>query len=206
MIYRGFTVWDTEPNAIADPKDAARRSMQKLDPGPGKLTVVDRSGVTTLEIESVAFLFLDRADVLAFRAFLAGCKGRLNPFWLPTWLADFRLYAPAAAGGSVLKILPSAYSRFAFANPARRDIAIMMLDRSAKYCHRITAASWDGGPYESLTLETPLEANVADGAVLISQLNFVRLAADDAGECTWETTEVASGVLAYQSLPMEVPA
>lgn len=204
--YRSATVWDAEPNAIADPKDSFRRSLKTLDPGTGKLTVIDRSGVSTLEMDSVAYLFEQRSEVLAFRSFLSSCKGKLVGFWLPTWQADFRLYAPAAAGASVLEIKACGYSRFAFSNLARRDIAIMMLDRSAKYFHRIVAATWDGGPFESLTLATPLEANLADSAVLISFLTFARLAADDAGECVWHSTEAASGVLSFVSLPKEVPA
>jgi hypothetical protein len=204
--YRSATVWDAEPNAIADPKDSFRRSLQKLDPGPGKETVIDRSGVTTLEMDALAYLFEQRSEVLAFRAFLASCKGRLVGFWLPTWQADFRLYAPAAAGASVLEIKACGYSRFSFWNLARRDIAIMMLDGSAKYFHRIVDATWDGGPFESLTLETPLDGNVVDASVLISFLTFARLATDDAGECVWQTTEVASGVLSFVSLPREVPA
>jgi hypothetical protein len=204
--YRSATVWDTEPNAIADPRESFRRSLQKLDPETGKITVIDRSGVTTLEIDTLAYLFEQRTEVLAFRSFLASCKGRLVGFWLPTWQADFRLYAPASAGGTVLQIKACGYSRFSFWNLSRRDIAIMMLDHSAKYFHRIVDATWDGGPFESLTLETPLEANLTDAAVLISFLTFARLAADDAGECVWETTEVARGVLSFVSLPMEVPS
>jgi hypothetical protein len=198
-------VWDAEPNAINDPKDSARRSLQRLDPGTGRIAVVDRSGVQTVEFESLPFLFT-RAEVITFRAFLAQCKGRLNPFWVPTWQRDFRLYADAHAGESALQILPSGYSRFAFSTVARRDFVVMMLDRSAKYCHRITAASWDGGPFETLTLETPLEHDFNDSTALVCYLKFVRLAADDTGETKWETTEVASAVLSYASLPQEVPA
>jgi hypothetical protein len=204
-VYRGATVWTTEPNAITDPKVGFRRSLQTLDPGTGRLTVVDRSGVTTLDADTIPYLF-ERSDVLNFRTFLSQCKGQLVPFWLPTWQADFRLYAPAYTGASTLEIQNCGYSRFAFANPARRDIVVMLLDRSAMYFHRITAAVWAGGSFETLTLETPLEANITDAAVLISFLTYVRLASDDQGECVWQTTEAATAQLAVASLPQEVPA
>lgn len=204
--YRGIDVWEWEPNATSDPKDGMRRSTKKLDPGPGRLTVVDRSGVPTFDAETVPYLFMNRAEILAFRAFLAARKGQLNPCWVPSWKRDFRLYAAAAQGAAAIQIQPCGYSRFAFANLARRDLAIMPFDRSAKLFHRITSAQWNGGPYESLGLETPLESAIDDGLVTIAYLNFVRLASDDAGEMKWETTEVASAMLSFVSLPMEVPA
>jgi hypothetical protein len=206
--YRSLDVLDLEPNAAHSNDTAFRRSGQKLDPGPGRLIVIDRSGVATLESKSIPFLLASRAEITAFRSFLTRRKGRLVPFWNPTWQADLWLHTTATAGSSAISIFNTNYSRFQFATPARRDIAIIFLDRSGILYHRIAAAVEIPGGTETLTLESglPLERDLIPGTVMISFLPCSRLAIDETPEFRWQTTTVVEATLEVQSLPGDTPA
>lgn len=204
--YRGLDVLDLEPNA-AHPNDTSyRRSVQKLDPGPGRLIVIDRSGVPTLEAKGIPFMLASRAEITAFRTFVRNRKGRLVPFWNPTWQADLWLQALATAGSSGISIVNTNYSRFQFASSARRDLAFIFLDGSGILYHRITAAVEIPGGTETLTLESTLERDLNPGAVMISFLPCSRLATDDTPEFRWQTVTVVEATLLVQSLPGDTPA
>lgn len=204
--YRGLDVLDLEPNA-AHPNDTSfRRSVQKLDPGPGRLIVIDRSGVPTLEAKGIPFLLGSRAEITAFRTFLRNRKGRLVPFWNPTWQADLWLHTLATAGSIAISITNTNYSRFQFSSGARRDVAFIFLDGSGILYHRIATATELLDGTETLTLETTLERELAPGAVMISFLPCSRLATDDTPEFRWQTTTVVEATLLVQSLPGDTPA
>lgn len=206
--YRGLDVLDLEPNGGQSNDTANRRSQQRLDPGPGRLIVIDRSGVPTLESKSIPFLLANRAEITAFRSFISNRKGRVVPFWNPTWQADLWLHTLATTGSTAISIVNTNYSRFQFATPARRDIAIIFLDHSGILYHRITAAVEIPGGTETLTLEGgfPLERDIAPGSVMISFLPCSRLAIDETPEFRWETTTVVEATLEVQSLPGDTPA
>jgi len=204
--YRSLDVLDLEPNAAYANDTAYRRSLQRLDPGPGALLVIDRSGVATLDAKAVPFMLQSRAEISNFLTFLSNRKGRLNPFWFPTWQADLVLNAAASAGGTGISIVNTGYTRFQFPSVARRDLAIIFLDASAILYHRVITSAEVGGGLESLGLEHPLESNIDPSTVLISFLPCSRLAVDETPEFRWETTCVVEATLQIQSLPGDTPA
>jgi phage baseplate assembly protein gpV len=204
--YRGLDVLDLEPNAAHTNDTAYRRSLQKLDPGPGALLVIDRSGVATLDAKAVPFMLESRQLIADFLTFLSNRKGRLRPFWYPTWQADLALSAPASAGGTAISIVDTGYTRFQFTSAARRDLAIIFLDGSGILYHRVLTSIEVGGGSETLGLEVALERNIAPATVLVSFLPCSRLAVDDTPEFRWETTDVVEATLQIQSLPGDTPA
>jgi len=206
--YRGLDVLDLEPNAAHSDDTSYRRSLQKLDPGPGSLQVIDRSGVATLEAKSRPFMLQGRGEILDFLNFVSRRKGRLVPFWAPTWQADLVLSSQATAGAPGISILNTGYTRFQFSSAARRDLAFIMLNGSAIYYHRVATAAEESDGTESLGFvggET-LEATITSGNALISFLPFSKLAADDTPEFRWETVNVVEATLIIQSLPGDTPA
>jgi hypothetical protein len=203
--YRGLDVLDLEPNAAHANDTAFRRSLQRLDPGPGALIVIDRSGVATLEAKSVPFMLRNRGEIDDFRTFLRNRKGRLNPFWFPTWQADLVLAAQADMGAVAISIANTGYTRFQFPSVARRDLAII-LDGSHILYHRVVTATEVSGGTETLGLEHALESLINPGAVLISLLPCSRLAVDETPEFKWQTTNVVEATLQIQSLPGDTPA
>lgn len=206
--YRGLDVLDLEPNGALANDTAYRRSLQKLDPGPGRLTVIDRSGLPTLDAKGIPFLLASRAEITDFLTFVRRRKGRLVPFWNPTWQSDLSLAALATAGSTAISIVNTNYSRFQFQAVARRDIAIIFLDHSGILYHRVTAAVEINNGTETLALETghPLARTLNPGAVMISFLPCSRLATDDTPLFKWHTTTVVEATLQAQSLPGDTPA
>jgi hypothetical protein len=204
--YRGLDVLDLEPNAAHANDSAYRRSLQKLDPGPGRLVVIDRSGVATLDAKAVPFMLQSRTEIANFLTFLSNRKGRLVPFWFPTWQADLVLSAGASAGSSGFSILNTGYTRFQFSSVARRDLAIIFLDGSRILYHRLTSSAEVVGGTELLGLEAPLENAIDPSTVLISFLPCSRLAVDETPEFRWEMTTLVEATLQIQSLPGDTPA
>src|ERR1700736_2407274 len=204
--YRSLDVLDLEPNAAHANDTIYRRAQQKLDPGPGALIVIDRSGVATLEAKAVPFMLRSRAEIANFLTFLTNRKGRLKPFWFPTWQADLFLSASASAGSSGISIINTGYTRFQFPRAARRDLAIIFLDGSAILYNRVVTSTEVGGGTETLGLDHGLESNIGPSTVLISFLPCSRLAVDETPEFRWETTCVVEATLQIQSLPGDTPA
>jgi len=206
--YRGFDVLDLDPNAAQAGDSSYRRSLQKFDPGPGAITVVDRSGVATLDVKTLPFLLASRAEITTFRTWVTRRLGRLVPFWAPTWQADLVLAATADRLSTGLSIIQTGYTAFQFPSPARRDLAIFMLDRSGIYFHRVIASVELGNQTEALTLEaTPvLEAALTPTNCMIAFMPFCRLASDDTPDFKWQTNTVVEAALAITSLPGETPA
>lgn len=203
--YRGLDVLDLEPNAALANDTGFRRSVQKLDPGPGALVVIDRSGVATLNAKAVPFMLQSRAEIANFLTFISNRMGRLNPFWFPTWQSDLVLSAAAPAGAGAIAILNSGYTRLQFSSVARRDLAIIFLDGSRILYHRVTTAVEVSGG-EALGLEEPLENAIDPTTVMISFLPCSRLAVDETPQFRWETTLVVEATLQIQSLPGDTPA
>jgi hypothetical protein len=206
--YRGLDVLDLDPNA-AQPNDTSyHRSTQRFDPGPGAVTVIDRSGVTTLDAKAIPFLLASRDEITDFQTWLTRRRGRLVPFWAPTWQADLVLHTQANAGSTGFVIFNTGYTRFQFASIARRDLAIFMLDHSGIYFHRVIASVEELDGTEALSIESShvLEATLTPSNCIISFLPFCRLASDDTPEFKWQTTTVLEAVMQIASLPGETPA
>lgn len=58
------------------------------------------------------------------KTFFDYCKGTVNPFYLPTYRADFEVIEPPVASGSTFKVSGHAYSEDYSSNPAFKQIAI----------------------------------------------------------------------------------
>jgi hypothetical protein len=206
--YRGLDVLDLDPNAALANDTAYHRSVQRLDPGPGAVTVIDRSGVATLDAKAIPFLLASRAEIANFVTWLTRRLGRLVPFWAPTWQTDLVLAEQVNAGATGFSIVNAGYTRFQFSSVARRDLAIFMLDHSGIYFHRVTDSVEEMDGTEAISIESgsPLEATLTPTNCMISFLPLCRLASDDTPEFKWETTTVVAAVLSIASLPGETPA
>ncbi len=69
--------------------------------GPRRVTQLDFEAMTRLEIAKIEGIFLDR-------------KGRLNNLWVPTWRADWQVFAPPVIGAPGVTV--SANSRYLDSN------------------------------------------------------------------------------------------
>ncbi len=200
--YLGFDVLEIEPEA--DREQSYTRSVLRLDNKTGKMRGVDRTGVAVVEAKGFRWLMEGRAEIQAYRDFITARKGTVVPFWVPTWKHDMELVADILNTGNTLTISRMGYTKFMFAQPARRHLAIFLPGSSTPYYRKITAAS-EAASTETLTLDANIPVTVPKDGSMVSFLTLVRLAVDDP-ELAWHNRDVAEALLDFVELPREVPA
>jgi hypothetical protein len=203
--YLGFDVLEIMPDWGNGLKFHYARSMARIDPQIGPVTVIDKGG-SPIVSETFPWYMLSHADVTTFRAFLAARQGRFRPFWIPSWAADLVLAQDVAATDAGIKIEQMFYSRFYFPSKARRYVALIPATGggAGKVYRHIIAAVDNGDGTETLTFDAAVGVYFPAASTMVSLLGFVRLGADDL-EIEWENTELAYCNLAIQELPREAP-
>lgn len=202
--FKGYDVLEIAPNWVDPLKRNYTRSTVTMDPGIGPITVDDKGG-TPIVSHDLPWWISSHAKITAMRAFLFARAGRFAPFWQPTWDADLVLASPAASSSSVLNIKSMNYTRFFFPDPARRFLALLDRRGVANRYVQVNGSIDNGDGTESLTLASPLTADVPTDSTMISFLTFSRLT-DDRASILWESTEFATAVLGIQELPREIPS
>jgi hypothetical protein len=201
--YQGFDVLELEPSATGERSTDYTRSIFRHDSRTGKLRVADRSGVAVVRPGGFVWLMEGRAEIQAYRDFIAARKGALVPFWVPSWQHDLVMGADLTAGNVSLLITRIGYAKFMFPTVARRHIAFLLAD-GTKYYRKVTAAA-EGTDTETLTLDSSIGVLVPAASTMVSFLTLCRLTVDDQ-ELTWHTRDVAEAILDFVELPQEVPA
>lgn len=206
MTYRGSPVFPVEPNGREAPGERLSRAVTRLGALPGQYAFHDPVGVTS-RARSVTWTMLDADAIDTARAFLTACRGRKNPFWLPTWLQDYRLAADAATGAGTLSIVDAGYTSRMYPLTHRRDLALITAGGASPVvsCVRVGSAS-DVGATETLTLTggtVPVDCPAAH--TMLSHLLFVRLA-EDRQTVRYLTPTLAEWTFGVVELPSEVPA
>lgn len=199
--YRDTDVWPYEPDRAADVKTIWRRSLHHRDSPPGINAAWDRAAVPLLSRDARRFPFTDREALDEFIWLLERRFGRLVPFWFPTWNRDLQMSANLPQGEIELQIQDIGYSAGPFQNAARRHLAFIISEAEHYYREVIDATPGDPGE-EILTLESPLPVTLDKDRTLICYLIYGRLATDEPG-LTWQTVQVAEGVLDTEEIPIE---
>lgn len=194
----GYDVLEVEPD-WTDPRQTAKRLLQRVDNGMGPVLVYDRGGVS-FETHSFKWFLDGRAQVQQFRDFFDLRAGRLVPFWAPSWREDLTLVVAAAAGDSALVVKQCGYTDRMFPDAARRYLAIMT--GSGNRYRKVTSAS-QTTTTETLTLDSPIGIALPVGTP-ISFLTLARLS-DDAHEIEWASVQFAEASLQHVELPKETP-
>lgn len=203
----GYDVLEVQPNTGQERDSTYTRLMTIFDSRTGPRKAEDRADVAVVKSSGFNWQLHGRREIEEFRAFLQARKGACVPFWVPTWQHDLVLAADIGAGIAGLKILNMGYTKFMWADPARRYLAIFALDGSQRRAYRKIVSSAEGTPHETLTLDgavIPSGQLLAD-QVLVSFLTLVRLAADDP-ELIWHSRDTAEVTLSFVEVPLEVPA
>jgi hypothetical protein len=201
----GYDVLETEPNAVQDRVTPYTRTLQTIDGDTGKTNAYDRSGVAIGGATGFLWTLDGRAEIAAYRAWVARRRGRQAPFWLPTWQHDLVQALDAPAGSAALVVQKTGYTRYQFPQGARRYLCVTMLDGSGARYYRHVVSAAEGDTTETLGLDSPLSltAAVAVGSCMVSFLQLVRLASDEP-ELAWHTRDVAEAQFDCVELPLEV--
>jgi hypothetical protein len=219
--YLGFPVLEEKPNADAAREIVRSRNIAVLDGETGVVDWDDRAGLPVNAHRGFNWLLDGRAEVDAFRAWLATQRGRLNPLWVPSWNRDLVLLAPVSSGEDEIEIEKIGYTQNLFPFPARQHLYIPGQSVAALGWGE---AGWGSSPWggaaagsmfrrviaavenansETLTLDAPLDADLAQDA-LICFLLFSRLLEDET-EIEFLTSLVAQAATDFVELPKEAP-
>lgn len=201
----GYDVFDVEPNTAQDRVTQYTRTLQVLDFGTGKTKAVDRSGVAIGLAKGFLWTLDGRAEIAAYRAWLALRRGQQAPFWLPTWQHDLIQAIDTPAGSASIVVAKTGYTRYQYPHAARRYLCVTMLDGSGTRLYRHVVTATEGDTTETLLLDSALNpgAAVPAGGAMVSFLQLVRLATDEP-ELTWASRDVAEVQLDCVELPLEV--
>lgn len=204
MIFLGTPVLTEDPNRRDDPTHTATRSKIRTDSITGPFSEVEKARVQQ-QVRPFSWFMGSRADIDAFRAFREERKGRLVPFWIPTWHHDVILAVDGIAANSSITVRNINYSRHMFAPPAtwRRYLAFIKIGAGVQFIRRIDGAI-EAGDVEDLTLDAALGTTLVVSQWMLSFLTLCRVESDDI-MLHWHSPTTAEATFSVRELPLEMP-
>lgn len=196
MTYRQYPVLTTRPNWQGGIAERYARKLIETDFQVGKPWVSD-TAEQPIYMRQHRWLLKSRAEVIDFRGWLAACAGRLNPFWMPSFVSDVepaRNLSPAAV------IIDVAHADFALASglDGRRDVLIAASD-GRRWCRRVKSWQTASEDIERMVIDAPLGCSLQREQLQISFMRLARLDSD-AVEIAHITDEAAQVTLNVRGL------
>lgn len=188
-VYQGLEVLTQVPNRADDLVDAIERDWTEVDGETGFVEVdAHTSGPETGRV--YFWLLNGRQAIADFKAWLDVRKGKVTPFWMPTWSQDFEQAQDLPALNANFVVKAMGYSRYYAQHPSRRDLAFIPWVGTPSF-RRITASAESAGNTETLTLDSTFPSIVkASDWKAICFLVQVRLDQDQI-ELVWHTDDKA---------------
>jgi hypothetical protein len=199
MTYEGFDVLQVEPNGSGSWQDNWSQPVRELNSPTGRFRNV--LAATTAVVDKPFRWFLHGRDsVEAFMQWLDERKGRLVPFWAPTWRWDLTVLGDVQAGAEIIPIKKIGYAASQLWSPARRHLAIFTTEGIVPlYAHDATLEA----DRELLWFHDEVPVDLPAGSGL-SFLVLYRLM-DDNVMVHWLTPTLAEVVLRMREVPHELP-
>lgn len=138
-------------------------------------------------VRQQAWFLKGKGKIDQFRRWLYSRRGRVVPFWSPSWKNDFRLVTRIEQGAVTMEVANIGYRNFYASRVGRQDIVIFL--RSGQtIMRRITGASvGTTADTEILSLDQEITQVIEPRAVqMISFLGLHRLDADEV-ELDWRS-------------------
>ncbi|MFN4064626.1 MAG: hypothetical protein ACK4JA_10520 [Parazoarcus communis] len=198
VTYRGHPVLLTPPNWREDVEGEFGRKWRELDFLTGRRVIDDLTSITT-QTRSHRWLLVGRAEIAAFRAWLAARAGKLKSFWLPSFQADLQVIAPVGGTDTFLTVDNRGYAEGPGAVVGRRDLLITTTSGN-RFFRRISAATEVDAQREMVMIDGTFGATLQPHE--FQRLSFMRLVRLDTDliEIAHVTDEVAEVVLPLRSL------
>jgi hypothetical protein len=141
-------------------------------------------------------------EIGKLRRFFDRHRGRQSPFWLPSWVDDYKLLDDAAQGGTTITIEPNGFSEKHALGAQYRFIAL--LTRVGKLeCYGVTAAV-ENDDSETLTLSRGLDSDLTANETICCPLLLVR-PTEDVLEYDYIAGDAVTGVIDCLECPREYP-
>lgn len=145
-----------------------------------------------------------RANIAVLRAFLNARRGRVVPFWTPTYVGELKMSQDASSLDSSLRILNIGYTRLLFQFSACRYLAIVSTDGTFLR-RKVTLATDNGDGTETLALDSGLGIALAAARTVVSFLVLCRLE-EDMTSLSWDSPLHVEATIGFRALPKETPA
>lgn len=157
--------------------------VNELDFETGQVWVSSPTTFTAQRHEMSA-LYMDRDAAFAFVRFMAYCRGRAQPFFMPIFDQHMQLAGNIGSTDTAIAV-EDALHRLLDGQDTRQHVYLETADGS-RYFRKVTGVS-GGGATETLTLETPLGVAVSAADVrTFCWLGRFRLDADEV-DLAWAT-------------------
>lgn len=205
MIYQGLTVLDIEPNRRVTPTPLYRRDKTRIGTPTSRFTEIDRGGQPNVS-RRFSWLLDGWEEIEAARVFFAERKGRLVPFWVPTWHHDLRMTVARIAADADLVVQSNGYTRYQFGGTTshgRKHLALIRVGAGIQTTRRIIAAV-EGSGTETLTLDGAVGFEAHPDHTMVSFLTIVRLASDTV-PFHWHGPKLAEVDFEVFEVPDEAP-
>lgn len=205
MIYLGTTVLTEDPNRRDPPSHTSliSKTRQVNTTGAFNETV---KGAVNQQLRPFSWFLGSATDVGNLETFRTFCKGRLMPFWVPTWQHDLLLLADVVPGSIVLPLQNVGYTKFMW-DPTQKDrryLAFIKMGQGIVYTRRIDVAVEDSPTQETITLDSAIPVALVVGEWMLSYLTMCRMDSD-AVAYHWHAPGIAEAELTFREIPLEVP-
>lgn len=175
------------------------RQLDELDYSTGARWINDASRMAAL-VKRWNWTMPSRAEIVAFRAWLAARDGRRVPFWSESQGDDFTVAAAIGGGDTVITIRNIGFARMIGARADRRHIAIRTSAGASHYAELAGAAEIDDDT-EALLLSDAIGVPILPSEIVSARfLSLSRLEADTI-EIDWSSVEFAESTASIRSLP-----
>ena len=198
MSFKSAPVWLQRPNRRRDVETEYQRLAEVLDFETG-ITAVDDTANRPFICRSFDYLCRNRAEIAAFRGWLAARQGRFAAFWQPAWETSLVPTRKLLAGQTALTVASRGYALYFNGLPERTEAAF--LHKTGQWHLRTILGFGPGvsGEEEVMTLDQPFsfDARPEDWAALYF-LEKTRLDADQI-ELNWLTDSVVEASVPMRS-------
>ena len=198
MSFKSAPVWLQRPNRRRDVETEYQRLAEVLDFETG-ITAVDDTANRPFICRSFDYLCRNRAEIAAFRGWLAARQGRFAAFWQPAWETSLVPTRKLLAGQTALTVASRGYALYFNGLPERAEAAF--LHKTGQWHLRTILGFGPGmsGEEEVMTLDQPFsfDARPEDWAALYF-LEKTRLDADQI-ELNWLTDSVVEASVPMRS-------
>ena len=196
--FKSAPVWLQRPNRRRDVETEYQRLAEVLDFETG-ITAVDDAANRPFIRRSFDYLCRNRAEIAAFRGWLAARQGRFAAFWQPAWETSLVPTRKLLAGQTALTVASRGYALYFNGLPERAEAAF--LHKTGQWHLRTILGFGPGvsGEEEVMTLDQPFsfDARPEDWAALYF-LEKTRLDADQI-ELNWLTDSVVEASVPMRS-------
>lgn len=192
-----------DPNLRDGIGESFERYGEMIDGGTGRRRFDDFAGVA-IPRRTFSWFADGREGIADLRTFIMIRKGRLIPFWTPTYLADLQMTQDQVAIDSSIRVWNVGYGEKLFSHNSRKHIALIKPDGEF-LIRKITTVVDNGDETETLTLESGLGEDLAAATTMVSFLVICRLEIDRPA-IRYSNPEHGEAEIPFREIPREAPA